>query len=184
MLLLALAFLFESWVWDRLVAAVRWVSDRIPWEAFRERARARFNLWPATVSVIVFGLPFVIVEVGSTFSLILIALGRVLVGLALYLFLKLALLTVVAVVFDLTKEKLMTLPWFVFLYEKLLALRQYAFRIVAPYRERALRAMDRLRSQSRAFWLRLVEGRAESDQAVVYVEADPPFRRGRSSHEA
>jgi hypothetical protein len=178
MLFLAVAFLFESWVWDRLVAASKWVSDRIPWAAFRERARARFKKWPAIVSVLVFGLPFLIVEGGSTFSVILIALGHVMVGCALYVFLKLALLTVVAIVFDLTKEKLMTLPWFVFLYEKLLALHQYASRIVAPYREGAMRVVRQVRSRARAVWSRVVvQWRAERTPAVVYVKADPPDLR-------
>lgn len=184
MLLLAVAFLFETWIWDRLVAASQWISDRIPWAAFRERARARFKKWPAIVSVLVFGLPFLIVEGGTTVSVILIALGHVVTGCVLYVFLKLALLTVVTVVFDLTKDKLMTLPWFVFLYEKLLALHQYASRIVAPYRESAMRTLRKLRSRYRALWLRVVsQWRAERNPTVVYVKSDPPLRRDRSSLE-
>ncbi len=184
MLLLAVVFLFESWIWDRLVAAERWISDRIPWAEFRDRARKKFNQWPAIVSVLVFGLPFLIVEFGSTLSVILIALGRVVVGVALYIFLKLALLTVVAVVFDLTRDKLMTLPWFVFIYEKLLALHHYAVGIVAPYREGAMRALRKFRSRSRALWRLVVHRREEENPAVVYFKADPPDRRTRPSHEA
>jgi hypothetical protein len=185
MFLLAVAFLFESWIWDKLVAVARWIEDRLPWAEFRERARAQFKRWPAIVSVLAFGLPFVFAEVGSTVSIVLIALGHVLMGVALYLLLKLALLTIVAVVFDLTKDKLMTLPWFVFIYEKLLALHHYASGIVAPYRAGALRALRRFRSRSRALWLRaVVQWRGDRNPSTVYINADPPVRPTRSSPEA
>lgn len=173
MLLLALVFLFEIWIWDRLVAAARWISDRIPWAEFRERARARFNRWPAIVSVLAFGLPFLVVEGGSTVSVVLMALGHVMIGTALYLALKLVLLTLVALIFDLTREKLMSLPWFVFLYEKLLALHHYADLFVAPYRKRALRALRRFRCRARALWRRLVvQWRANQDPAITYLKVD------------
>jgi hypothetical protein len=171
--LLALAFLFESWIWERLVAAARWILDRIPWEEFRERARARFNQWPAIVSVLAFGLPFLLVEAGTTVCVVMMALGHVLMGAAIYVGLKLALLTAVAFVFDLTKEKLMSLPWFVFLYEKILALHRYADRVVAPYRQAALRALREFRSYSRALWRRLVVRRqADRRLTVTYIKVD------------
>lgn len=167
LLLLALVFLFETWIWDRLVAAIRWILDRIPWAELRGRARAQFNRWPAIVSVLAFGLPFLVVEGGSTFSVVLIALGHILLGAVVYVVLKLALLSIVALIFDLTKEKLMSLPWFVFLYEKLLALHDYANRIVAPYRLAARRAVRRFRGRSRSVWRRLVEqGRADRNPTI------------------
>ncbi len=154
LILPALAFLFEVWVWDRLVAVVRWFLDQIPWAELRRRGRAQFNQWPATVSVLTFGVPFVVVEGGCTVSVVLIALGHVLLGTLLYIVLKIALLTMVALIFDLTKEKLLTLPWFVFLYERLGVLHDYAHRIVAPYRESARRFLRRFRRQAHAWLLR------------------------------
>ncbi len=154
--LLALAFLFEVWVWDRLVAAVRWTLDRIPWAEFRERARAQFNRWPAIVSILTFGVPFLVVEGGCTVSVVLVALGHVLMGTLLYILLKIALLTMVALIFDLTREKLMTLPWFVVIYEKLIAFHHYAGEIIAPYREAAMRASRAFLSQARAWRQRLM----------------------------
>ena len=38
-------------------------------------------------------------------------------------------------IFDVTREKLLTLPWFAYLYEKLLVFHEFAQRLVAPYRE-------------------------------------------------
>lgn len=173
MLLLALVFLFETWIWDSLVAAVRWVLDQIPWAEFRRRARAQFNRWPAIVSVLAFGGPFLVVEGGSTYSVVLMALGHVLMGVAIYMFLKLALLTLVALIFDLTKEKLMSLRWFAFLYEKIQALHHYASQIVAPYREGARRVLRKFRRRSRAFWRRLcVQWGAYQNPAVNHLELD------------
>jgi hypothetical protein len=138
--------------------------DRIPWAEFRGRARAKFNRWPAIMSVLAFGLPFLFVEGGCTFCVVLMALGHVVLGAALYVFLKLVLLTGVALIFDLTGEKLMTLPWFVFIYEKLLALHHYADRIVAPVRQGAKRVLGECRAQASAVWSRLVAlGRTARD---------------------
>lgn len=155
LVVLALALLFEVWVWDRLVAAVRWVLDRIPWAEFRKCGRERFNRWPAIISVLAFGVPFLVVEGGCTVSVILVAMGHVLMGALLYISLKISLLTMVALIFDITKERLLTLPWFVFVYDKLIKLHHYASALVAPYREGALRLMLAFLDQAQAWGRRL-----------------------------
>jgi hypothetical protein len=173
MFLFAAAFLFEAWIWDRLVSAVRWILDRIPWAEFRGRARARFNRWPAIVSVVSFGVPFLVVEGGCTVSVVLIALGQVLIGTFLYIFLKICLLTMVAVIFDLTKEKLMTLSWFVLIYDKLAALHHYAHQLIAPYREGAMRLLRKFRGPFRAWqWRFAVRSRAGRASALPEAEVD------------
>jgi hypothetical protein len=173
LIMLALAFLFEVWVWDHLVAAIRWILDQIPWAEFRRRGRAQFNRWPAIVSVLTFGVPFLIVEGGCTVSVILVALGHILLGTLLYISLKILLLTMVALIFDLTKERLMTLAWFVFIHEKLIAFHHYAGEIVAPYREVALRVLRAFRGRARAWRRRfMIQLRAGRSAAVSEIDAD------------
>ncbi len=172
LILLALGFLVEVLIWDHLVAAVRWILDRISWAELRERGRAHFNRWPAIVSVLTFGVPFLIVEGGCTVSVVLIALGHVLMGTLLYISLKISLLTMVALIFDLTKEKLMTLPWFVFGYDKLVAFHHYAGDIVAPYREAAMRALRTLASQGRAWIRRFMMPSRTGGQRAAISETD------------
>lgn len=40
LILLALVFLFEAWLWDHLAPIVRSVVARIPWAAFRAQVAA------------------------------------------------------------------------------------------------------------------------------------------------
>ncbi len=138
MLVLALAFLFETWVWDELVAAFGWIGRRIPWQRMRRAARDVVNRLPAIVAVLLFGVPFVVMEGGCTVAVALVALGHVVTGATLYGFLKVFGVSLVAVIYDLTQEKLMTLPWFVWLHAKFQWLHELAQAFVAPYKQAAL----------------------------------------------
>ena len=55
-LLLALVFLFETWVWGSMVAAARVVAAFIPWTRFQIWARGVVNRLPAIVVVLLFGV--------------------------------------------------------------------------------------------------------------------------------
>ena len=57
---------------------------------------------------------------------------------ALYLAMKTLGLVLVPVIFEVTRERLMELPWFVWSYAKFEALRAMASRFVAPYRQAAM----------------------------------------------
>ena len=71
------------------------------------------NRLPAIVAVLLFGVPVVVMEGGCALAVLLVALGHVVIGTILYGFLKLVGVSLIAVIYDLTSEKLMTLPWFV-----------------------------------------------------------------------
>jgi hypothetical protein len=71
-------------------------------------------------------------------------------GAALYVVMKIFGLCLVPVIFELTREKLLALPWFAFLYEKFEALHAMARRFVAPYRERALELAGELVAPARS----------------------------------
>lgn len=149
-----LAFLFETWIWGGMAAAFRWLAAQIPWAQYKAVAQRVINRMPAFVSVLLFGLPVVASEMGSAVSVVLFALGHFVTGVLLYIAMKIVMLTLVAVVYDLTREKLMTLPWFVILHEKFEALHEYARKLVAPYREAAAAWLRELRIAAVAQWRR------------------------------
>lgn len=155
MVVFALAFLFETWVWGGMVAIMRWAARSIPWAAFRARAQSIINRLPAFVSVLLFGVPVVVGELGSAASVVLIAMGHVLMGALIYLLLKLFMLTLVALVFDLTRDKLMTLPWFVVVYNYFHKWHEWALELVAPYRKAAARVLRDASAAALAQWRRL-----------------------------
>ena len=57
-------------------------------------------------------------------------------------------------IFDLTREKLLTMPWFAFIYQKFLFFHEFAERLVAPYRAAAAAFVNGLRARARAYWAR------------------------------
>ena len=164
MFIFLVAFLFETWIWGGMAAAFRWIAARIPWAKYKARAQRVVNRLPAFVSVLLFGVPVVVSEAGSAFSVVLIALGHFVTGVVLYIAIKVVLLALIAVVYDITREKLMTLPWFVVLHAKFTALHDYAHRLVQPYREAAVGWLREIRAAAAAQWRRVTA----------------PFRRGRA----
>jgi len=134
---LALIFLFETWVWDKLVALARYVASLLPWARFRDASRVEINRLPAVVAVLMFGIPLVVSEGGSFVSVVLMATGHVFMGVALYAGMKLLGLMLVPIIFEITREKLLALRWFAYLFEKFEALHEMARRFVAPYRQAA-----------------------------------------------
>ncbi len=155
MLMFALAFLFETWIWDRMVAAVRFLAARIPWEQFKIAARRAVNRMPAFVAVLLFGVPLVVSEFGSFLSVVAIAMGHFILGATAYVLLKIVGVGLLAVIFDITREKLMTLAWFVYLHSKLIAFHEFAHALVEPYKEASLEYIRELRARARDAWLRL-----------------------------
>jgi len=57
---LAIIFLFETWVWRKLVALASAIAALLPWEAFRDAARRVLNRLPAIFSVLLFGIPLAV----------------------------------------------------------------------------------------------------------------------------
>jgi hypothetical protein len=159
--LFALAVLFETWVWGGVVAAVRRFLALVPWIALKAALARLVDRLPAWVALLIFGVPFVLNEVGSLGCVLLIATGQFAAGVFGYVALKVVGLALIAVIFDLTRDKLLTMPWFVFVYAKFFAFHEFAQRLVAPYREAAAAFVNDLRARARAYWARRFAGAEE-----------------------
>jgi hypothetical protein len=163
---LALAFLFETWVWRKLVALAAYVATLLPWERFRDAARLRMNRLPALFSVALFGLPLAVSEGGAFVSVVMMATGHLFSGMSLYVGMKIFGLVLVPVIFEITRERLLALPWFAFSYAKFEALHALAHRFIAPYREAAKRwahgAWEALAYRFRASAARASAAKAET----------------------
>ena len=154
----ALAFLFETWIWGSMVAAVEFIAARVPWAPLKARARDLINRAPAIVAVLLFGVPLAAMEFGSFISVVLMALGHVIVGALMYALMKLLGVSLVAVIYDLTREKLMTLGWFVILHAKFEMFHEFAGKLVKPYRDAAMAYSREAREWAGASFMRWVRG--------------------------
>lgn len=147
---LALIFLFETWVWEKLVALARAVAALLPWERFRDAARRVVDRLPAIFAVLLFGVPLLVSEGGAFVSVVMMATGHVIAGMSLYVGMKIFGLVLVPLIFEITREKLLTLPWFAYVYAKFEALHEMAHRFVAPYRKAAAELVGEWLESARA----------------------------------
>ena len=140
LLLLALAFLFETWIWDRVVAVAQRVAALVNWAAIRAALIRVIDRLPVWVALLMFGIPFVVAETGAAFCVFFAATGHILAGSVGYIIVKIFGFGLVVPIFDLTRQKLMTLPLV------RLSVREAAR--LPPFRPWADRAVPRRREEA------------------------------------
>ena len=150
LLALSMAFLAVASVWDGLVAIGRMVAGFVPWARFKHAFAALVDRLPAALVLLIFLVPFLIVEPLLVVATVAIAMGYVVLGAIAWIVLKLLAISLIPAIFDLTKHRLMTMPWFVRAYEKVMAFHHYADQIVAPYKEAAAAVLRQWRVRAAA----------------------------------
>jgi hypothetical protein len=133
-LLLAAIFLVEAWLWDRLTDFGHWLRDRLPFEAFKRGVAALVARMPAWGALLLFAIPVIIVQPLKLAALWLMMHGHVMLGALGFVGVKIVGFGAVAFLFDLTREKLMTFRWFVWVFDHVNWLRGKASAFIAPYK--------------------------------------------------
>jgi hypothetical protein len=151
MLLLAVVFMAEAWIWDGCTRIARALAAIIPWAAFKHRVKTAIAFLPAPVVVVLFVVPLVIVELIKPVTLWVAATGHPIAGLTAYVLAQFGGVGVVAAMFDLTRDKLMEMRSFVWCYDKVMAFHDFAHRLLAPYKEAVLRELRGWRQKRREF---------------------------------
>ena len=150
LLALAMAFLALATIWDGLIAIERRIVRLIPWTPFKRAFAAVVDRLPAPLVLLIFLVPFLIVEPLLVVATVAIAMGYVISGAIAWIMLKSLALALIPAIFDLTQHKLMTMPWFVVVYDKVIAWHHYADRIVAPYKHAAAALLRQWRRRAAA----------------------------------
>jgi hypothetical protein len=148
LLVLAMVFLVVAWVWDALIAVGRRIAGFIPWARFKQSFAGLVDRLPAPLVLLIFLVPFLIVEPLLVVATIAIAMGYFVLGVIAWIVLKFLAIALIPAIFDLTKPKLMTMPWFVRAYEKVMAFHDYADQIVAPYKHAAAAVLRQWRMRA------------------------------------
>ena len=154
LLALAMVFLAVAWVWDGLAAVGARSSGCIPWTRFKAAFVAVIDRLPAPLVLLIFLVPFLIVEPLLVVATVAIAMGYVVSGAIAWIVLKILAIAVLPAIFDLTQHRLMTMPWFVRAYDKVMAFHHYADRIVAPYKHAAAALLRQWRRRAAALTTR------------------------------
>ena len=145
LLALAMVFLALAWLWDLFIAVWRLLVGFIPWTRFKRAFVALVDRLPAPLVLLIFLVPFLIVEPLLVVATIAIAMGYVVSGAIAWIVLKTLAVGLIPAIFDLTQHRLMTMPWFARAYEKVMAFHHYADQIVAPYKEAAAEVLRQSR---------------------------------------
>jgi hypothetical protein len=132
LVLLALLFLLEAWLWTHLEPIVAWVVAVIPLRRLKAWIAAAIERLSPTATLIVFAVPFIVLFPLKVLEFWLLAhrhwLGAVLVLLAA----KLLGLGVTAFIFEAARPKLLQIPWFAGFYDWVLWLLARAHALVDP----------------------------------------------------
>ena len=150
LLTLAAIFLAVASVWDAFAAIGRTLAGFVPWERFKQAFAVLIDRLPAPLVLLIFLVPFLIVEPLLVVATVAIAMGYVVSGAIAWIVLKLLAVSLLPAIFDLTQHKLMTMPWFVRAYDKVAAFHHYADQIVAPYKEAAAALLRQWRLRAAA----------------------------------
>src|SRR5262245_60902139 len=139
LILLALVFLLEAWLWEHLAPVVAWVVARIPLRELKARLAAAIEGLPPAATLVVFIVPVLLLLPLKFLGLWMLAHGYWLGALAVLALAKMMSLGVTAFIFDLTRPKLLQLAWFARLYERVLVWLAWAHELVDPIKTRIKR---------------------------------------------
>jgi hypothetical protein len=147
LILLALVFLFEAWLWEHLRPLVAWVVGLVRWHRLKARLAAAIEHLPPYPTLLVFLIPVVLLFPVKLLGLWMLAHGSWLGAMAVLALAKVVSMGVTAFIFDLTRPKLLQLPWFRWFYEHMLVWLAKAHALVDPIKVAVKRRMRKL------FWL-------------------------------
>src|SRR5262249_3270863 len=120
LVLLALVFLFEAWLWTHLAPIVAWLVARIPLRAIKASIAAWIERLPPAATLVVFIVPVVLLLPLKFLGLWMLAHGLWLGALLVLALARLVGVGVTAFIFEVTRPKLLQLAWFRRLYDRVM----------------------------------------------------------------
>jgi hypothetical protein len=134
--LLAIIFLIEAWLWDHLEPIVARAVALIPLRTFKQWLAERVDTLSPAMTLIVFIVPVIPLFPLKMVGFWLLTHEYWISAILTIIFAKFLGVGVAAFIFDVTREKLLEMPWFETLYEFVIALRTRAAELVDPIKLR------------------------------------------------
>jgi hypothetical protein len=153
-IVLALLFLLEAWLWDHLQPIVERLVDFVPWGRLKVKLRRLIEMLPPWAVLFVFIVPFLVMLPLKFVEVYFLATGNWFGAISVIIFVKIAGLGITAFIFDVTRRKLLQMPWFRRIYEWFLWARVWAHGITEPVRERVRQLAWLMKPQRAARFLR------------------------------
>ena len=160
--ILALLFLFEAWLWDRLAPIVGRIVAVIPWGRIKPALVRLVDRLSPQATLVVFVVPFIVLLPLKFLEFWFLAHRQWVATIAVLVLAKLVGLGVTAFIFEATKDKLLQMAWFRRLYEFFEWARHWAHEKIAPItrrlREWSRQTVDPVAQRLRR-WRRMLQPR-------------------------
>lgn len=153
--ILAVLFLVEAWLWDVLGRSLLWLAALIPLATLKQTLARMLDRLPPPVVLLVFLIPIAIIEPLKFLGLLMITHHHVILGILAFVAAKIAGLGVTAFLFEITRTKLLSMPWFERFYQWVLRIRAMAHDFIAPYKLKIKETMAALKAQAHAMLVSL-----------------------------
>jgi hypothetical protein len=131
-IILALLFLLEAWLWDRLQPVVARIVGLIPWGWIKPAFVRMIERLSPQATLAVFVIPFIVLLPVKFLEFWFLAHRQWVAAIVVLVLAKLIGLGVTAFIFEVTKDKLLQMAWFRRLYEFFLWARDWAHEKIAP----------------------------------------------------
>jgi hypothetical protein len=156
LILLAIVFLIEAWLWRHLEPVVERIVAWLPLRAVKARLAGIIRKLPPAATLVVFVVPLAALFPLKVLGLWLLAHKYWIAAGGVLVFAKLVGVAITAFVFEVTRPKLLQLRWFRWLYDHVLIGLDWAHGLVAPIRRRIGRLLRILRAKQTGRALRLL----------------------------
>src|ERR1041385_5354903 len=143
LVLLAVFFIFEAWLWEHLRPLIAAVVNVVAWDRLKRRLARLIEWLPPWVVLIVFVVPFIVLLPLKFLEVYFLVHRQWLGAIFVLVLAKLLGLGVTAFIFDVTRPKLLQMAWFRQLYELALYLLEKAHALIDPIKLSIRRSMRR-----------------------------------------
>lgn len=145
LMLLAVLFLIEAWLWEKMAPVVRWVADHIPFERAKQALAAWARRLPPYGALVLFVVPLILIEPINILALWFYAHKQFVLGSLCFLVAKLVGVGLMAFLFEACREQLRSIGWFSRLIDWVLRVNRWAHALVEPYKQDLKLWLARLR---------------------------------------
>ena len=156
LILLAIVFLIEAWLWRHLEPIVERIVAWIPLRAVKAAVAGFIQKLPPAATLVVFVVPMAMLFPFKLLGLWLLAHKQWIAASIVLVLAKLVGVAFTAFVFEVTKPKLLQLAWFRWIYQHVLIWLDWAHALVAPIKHRIRRLLHLVRSERSGRALRLL----------------------------
>jgi len=144
LILLALFFLFEAWLWEHLRPLIAAAVNVVAWDRLKARLAALVEWLPPWAVLIVFVIPFAFLLPLKFLEVYFLVHREWIAAIIVLVLAKLLGLGVTAFIFDVTRPKLLQMAWFRWLYALMLSWLDKAHALVDPIKAAIKRRMRRI----------------------------------------